>query len=341
MRLTRTVTIVTAAVALLGSLTACGGGSGGDGERTLTIGVQDNAYPKLIEASGVLAGAPYKVRWAILTGPAANLSALYSKKIDLGHMGDTSLTIEQSNAQREWTAADAPLKIVAGWRHDPDPDYPQIVTAVRASAKISTPAQLKGHSWAYNFGGYNHAQYLASLTKAGLTEGDIKPVKFADGNSSAAAFNSGQTDVYSGGAGPILKSLDSGDAKVLLTEQDTGIPALNVWTARADVLKDPAKDRDLKDFFTRLSGYWAWHGAHLDQVRQILKDVLKQDDRRAEWEAANRHSAFRKLDGPLVAREQQVADILFAGKGIKKKVRVDAEYDPRYNTAQKAVGLDE
>jgi sulfonate transport system substrate-binding protein len=319
------------------SLPGC---SGGDDTRTLVIGYQDNGLPKLVEASGVLKGAPYKVRWAILSGPAANLSALYSKKIDIGHMGDTSLTVEQSNAARAWAADNTPLKIVAGWRRASDPNYPQIVTAVRTSSKINSPADLRGHKWAYNFGGYNHAQYLASLARAKLTEADIKPIKFGDSNSAAAAFTAGETDVYSGGLGPILTALDSGEAKILLSDNDTRIPALSVWTARTDVLKDSTKDKNLKDFFARMSGYWTWHARHLGQVKQTLKDVLKQSDRRAEWEASNRQARFYRLDQELVTKEQKVADVLFQGKGIKKKVNVTFEYDPRYNDAQKAVSVD-
>lgn len=337
MKFRKTIAALASAV-LAVSLAACGGGDSDDGG-TLVVGFQDNGFPTLVEKSGVLKGAPYKVEWALLTGPAANLSALYSKKIDIGHMGDTSLTIEQANARQEWTAGNAPLKIVAGWRPGLDTDYPQIVTAVRTDAGINSLKDLRGRKWAYNFGGYNHAHYLASLIKAGLTEKDIKPVQFADGNTSAAGFNSGQTEVYSGLPGPILESLDSGKAKILLTEKDTGVPGLHVWTARADVLADPVKDRNLRDFFTRLAGYWDWHQANLPTVKQTLKDVLKLSDRRAEFEAGTRAARYRLLDEELIKREQKVADVLFAGNAIKRKVDVTLSYDPRYNTAQKAQPL--
>lgn len=329
----RMIAALAAVVALLAAVPACAG----VGRPKLVIGYQDNGFPKMVEASGVLDDAKYDVEWAILSGPAANLSALYSKKIDVGHMGDTSLIVEQGNAERRWTRDDAPLRIVAGWRNTPDPKYPNIVTAVRTSAGIDRPAQLKGRSWAYNYGGYNHAQYLASLAKAKLTEKDVEPVKFADGNTAAAAFNSGRTDVYSGAPGAIIDSLDSGKAKILYTEQDTGIPALGVWTARSDVLEDKEKDAALADFFTRMAKYWDWHARHPDQVKQILKDVLKQSDRRAEFELHARLGRFRKLDGGLVAKEQKVADLLYDGKAIKRKVDVSVEYDDRYNDDQQAI----
>jgi sulfonate transport system substrate-binding protein len=331
-----TATLIAAVVA---ATTVAGCSSDADdGKGKLVIAYQDNGIPALIDASGVLDGAPYKVDWAILSGPAANLSALYGKTIDVGHMGDTSLTIEQANASADWTPQSVPLKIVAGWRNNFDPRYTPLVTAVRVSAGISTPADLRGHSWGYNFGGYNHGQYLVSLAKAGLSESDIKPVKFNDGNTSAAAFNSGQVDVYSGGQAAILQSITSGDAKILLTDRDTRIPALNVWTARTDVLADPAKNAALSDFFGRLAGFWDWYDQNPDKVKQTLKSTLKLTDERTEFEYQIRNGGFRKLDGQLIAEEQAVADQLQRSGVLKKPVNVAIEYDPRYNEVQKAEG---
>jgi sulfonate transport system substrate-binding protein len=318
-------------------LTACSSGADA-GTTKLVIAYQDNGMPALVKQSGVLDGAPYDVEWAILAGPAANLSALYGKTIDLGHMGDTSLTIEQANASQEWTEDTVPLKIVAGWRNGFDPRSTPLVTAVRTSAGINTVADLRGHTWGYNFGGYNHAQYLVSLARAGLAESDIKPVKFNDGNASAAAFNSGQVDVFSGGQAAILESLTSGEAKILLSDRDTKIPALNVWTARSDVLADPDKDVALRDFFGRLSTFWDWYADNPDQVKQTLKSTLKLGDARTEFEYQVRSGPFRKLDSALVAEEQAVADELYKSDVLKKRVAVAVEYDSRYNDAQKAQG---
>lgn len=333
----RKILAAAGAVALaLTSGVLAGCASGDNGEPKLVIAYQDNGIPALIKQSGVLDGADYDVKWAILAGPAANLSALYGKTIDVGHMGDTSLTIEQANAAADWTAQSAPLKIVAGWRNDFDPRYAPLVTAVRTSAGIDNPAELRGHSWGYNFGGYNHAQYLVSLAQSKLHESDIKPVKFNDGNASAAAFNSGQVDVYSGSQAAILDSLNHGDAKILLSDRDTRIPALNVWTARSDVLADPAKDKSLRDFFGRLAQFWGWYEQNPDAVKKTLKSTLKLTDTRTEFEYRVRSGGFRRLDADLVREEQAVADQLSAGGVVKKKVNVAAEYDPRYNAVQQA-----
>jgi len=330
----RILALLVALPLLAGLLTSCG--SDDTSGTKLVIAYQDNGIPTLIGESGVLDDAPYTVEWAILAGPAANLTALYGRTIDVGHMGDTSLTIEQANADREWTEQTVPLKIIAGWRNDYDPRYPPLVTAVRADSGIESLADLRGRSWGYNFGGYNHAQYLVSLARAGLTEADIEPVKFNDGNASAAAFNSGQVQVYSGSHGPILSALASGQARILLTDRDTGIPALNVWTARTDVLADPDKDAALRDFFGRLARFWQWYADHPDQVRQTLQRTLKLDEHRAAFEYHTRSGPFRRLDEALVAEEQAVADELARAGAIKKPVDVAIEYDPRYNDVQQA-----
>lgn len=323
---------------LLCAAMAFSAGYAGAADRvTLNIAYQDAGFPALIQKSGVLDGAAFDVKWVLLTGPAANLSALYGKAIDLGHMGDTSLSIEQANAREPWTAQSAPLKIVAGWRNDYSAHFARLVTAVRTSAHIDTPAALAGHSWAWNYGGYNHAQYLGSLVKAGLAEKDIKPIKFNDGASSAAAFVSGQTDAYSGDLGAILPAINKGEAKVLLTDRDTGIPALGVWTARSDVLADPAKNQALEDYFKRLSGYWAWHRDHPQEATELLQTTLKLTPERSAYEYQARSGAFRPFDEPLLAAEQKVADSLYDGGAIKRKVDVKLGFDPRYNAAQQAV----
>ncbi|WP_144109614.1 ABC transporter substrate-binding protein [Paraburkholderia sp. BCC1886] len=329
------VVIATAALALSG--TAGAQSQPNLKDTRLVIAYQDPAFPALIRKSGVVDGTPYQIEWVLLTGPAANLSALYAGKIDLGHMGDTSLTIEQANARTEWTADATPLRIVAAWRNAYSKEYPAVITAVRTSANIQTVQQIKGHKVGYNYGGYNHSQYLATLVKAGVTEKDVEAVKFADGATSAAGFNAGQVDVYAGALGPILPTIKSGAGRILLNDRETQIPALNVWTTTSADLKDPAKVAAFQDFFSRLSGYWAWHDAHKDEVIGVLKDTLKITDERAAFEYEVRSGNFVKFDAGLLGQEQAIADILYNGHAIKKKVKVQVEYDPQFNAAQKAV----
>ncbi|MDR2127458.1 MAG: ABC transporter substrate-binding protein [Burkholderiaceae bacterium] len=303
----------------------------------LVIAYQDPGFPALIRKSGVLDGAAYKIEWVLLTGPTANLSALHAGNIDLGHLGDASMIIEQANAPTAWTLQNVPLRAVAGWRSAHSRTFPHSVTAVRTSANISSVQDIKGRKFGYNHGGNNHAQYLATLVRAGLTEKQIEPVNFTDGATSAAGFNAGRVDVYAGAPGPVLSSIRSGAGRVLLTELDTGIPSMGIWAATSKTLKNPLKVAALQDYFGRLSGYWAWHNANKATVIDVLKTSLKITDERAAFEYEVRSGSFVKFDAELLAQEQRVADILFDGQAIRKKVDVRIGYDPQFNSAQKAI----
>lgn len=297
---------------------------------TLVVGTQDAAWPIIVEQSHVLDNTPYKLKWAVLTGPAAQLSALYSKAIDVGLIGDTSLIIEQGNARTAWTAGNEPLRIVAGWR-SPDSQYPPIVTVVRTSANIKTPADLKGKTWGYNFGGFNYLQYVLSYLKADLKPSDIKAVRFGDGNVSASAFNAGQVDVYSGGYGPVKEAIDKGQARVLIQSDELEIPALSVFAARTDVLNDPARRKALADFLARIQKSWVWWANNVPAVQAIYAQKMNQTPARAQFSAQNGKSVFYPLDDALVTREQRIADTLYKSGDIKNKINVNVEFDRSFN----------
>jgi sulfonate transport system substrate-binding protein len=250
--------------------------------------------------------------------------------LDVGLMGDTSLIIEQGNARVPWTPETAPLQIIAGWRN-PDSSYPPIVTVVRKEADVKSLTDLRGKTWGYNFGGFNFLQYVLSYNKAGLKPKDIQSVKFGDGNVSASAFNAGQVAVYSGGYGPVKEAVDKGDARVVIKSDELDIPALSVFTARTDVLRDPAKSRALGDFLGRLKNSWTWWAQNVPAVEKIYLEKMKQSPARAKFSAENGRSVFYPLDKSLVAREQRIADTLYRSGDIKNEIKVDLEFNPVYD----------
>jgi sulfonate transport system substrate-binding protein len=298
----------------------------------LLVGFQDQTLPETVAASKVLEGAPYEVQWVTLTGPAAQLAALYSKAIDVGHMGDTSLIIEQGKAKEDWTAASVPLQIVAGWR-TADKKYPPIVTVARAGTGVETLADARGHSWAHNFGGYNYLQYVLSVVKAGLTEKDIEPVRLQDNTTSAAAFNAGRVDLYSGSTLSVVDAIEAGKAKILVNSDELDIPALNVFTARGDVLRDPAKKAEIADFLSRLRAYWAWYPDHRPDIEAIFVEKLKQTPQRAKYVTAFQQSSFVALDEALVEREQRIAEVLLKSGVIARKIDVGVEFNRDFNAS--------
>jgi sulfonate transport system substrate-binding protein len=298
----------------------------------LIVGTQDISLQETVNASGVLQGIPFELQWATLPGPAAQLSGLYSKAIDVGLMGDTSLIIEQGRARNDWTESNQPLQIVAGWRNL-DRNCPPIVTAVRTAAHIDTLEDLRGKKWAYNFGGFNYLQYVLTRIKAGLKTSDIDPVQLVDTYAAAAAFNSGRADVFSGGPGPIIEGLNKGTARFLVISDDLGIPSLSVFAARTDVLRDEAKSKALADLLNRVRLHWTWYAANLPAVERILIEKLKQTPEKAKYFAASGASVFRPLDDDLVRREQHIADVLFKSGDISRTIDVNIEFSRQFNPA--------
>lgn len=321
--------LVAAAVAAIGLSTAA---IAEGAKPVLLVGFQDQTLPETVAASKVLEGAPYEVQWVTLTGPAAQLSALYSKAIDIGHMGDTSLIIEQGKAKEEWTAANVPLQIVAGWR-TADKKYPPIVTVAQTGTGVETLADAKGHSWSHNYGGYNYLQYVLSLVKAGLTEKDIEAVRLQDTTTSAAAFNSGKVDIFSGSTLGVIDTIEAGKAKILVNSDELDIPALNVFTARGDVLRNPEKKAQIADFLSRLRSYWAWYPDHKAEIEAIFVEKLKQTPQRAKFVTAFQQSSFVVFDDALIAREQRIAEVLLKSGVIPKTIDVAVEFNRDFNAA--------
>jgi sulfonate transport system substrate-binding protein len=304
----------------------------GAGRARLIVGTQDIAIQETVIASKVLDGISFDLQWAVLPGPAAQLSGLYSKALDVGLMGDTSLIIEQGRSKLEWTEENAPLQIVAGWRNV-DRAYPPIVTVVRNDAKINGLEDLRGRKWAYNFGGFNYLQYVLSRLKAGLKANDIQPVQLVDQFASAAAFNSGRTEVYSGGLGPVRATIEKGDARILLVCDELDIPSLTVFSARGDVIRDEAKAPAVAEFLGRVRQHWDWFPANLTAVEDIYTQKVKQTPNDAKFFAANAASRFFPLNADLIRREQRIADVLFESGDIPRKIRVDVEFSQKFNNA--------
>lgn len=317
------------AALLAGALACLAGAPAQAADGKLKVGYQDSTLPELARASGVFDDAPYGVEWVVLPGPAAQLSAAYSRAIDLAHLGDTSLIIEQAKSPDGW-AQGAPLQIITGWRNT-DARYPRIVTAARTRTGARTPADLKGLVWGFNFGGLNYVQYLLARRSAGLSTSDIEPVQFGDGNAAAAAFNADHVDVYSGVGALVGEAVEKGQARVVLTSDDLDIPGLGVFAARGEAIADPARRAVLQDFVGRLHRYFAWYAANLDQVERVYVDKVKQSPARARYYVEFGKARLRPIDADLIRREQKIADALLEAGAIPRKVDVTPEFNTTFS----------
>lgn len=323
--------LISASAILVGTMTLSllGGTAMAQSRTKLVVGVQTIELRETVIASKVLDGAPYDVEWAVLPGPAAQLSGLYAKSIDIGLGGSTSLIFEQAKAEK-WDDAAPPLQIVAAWQN-PDPKYPPIITAVRKDANINSLKDLKGKRWGHNYGGYNYGQYIATLVKAGLTEKDIQASRFTDQYASGTAFNHGQLDVFSGSPTGIFESLRTGDAKVLADNKETDVPGLTIFIARQDVIADKAKSEALGDFFVRVRKHWNWYEKNLPVIEDLYAKKLQQTPERGAFSARYGFSEFYPVDKNLNRQLQNLADLFFEFKVINKKINITSELNGKFN----------
>jgi sulfonate transport system substrate-binding protein len=322
-------------------LTACGGsagatdsaavGGGADSSKvTLTFGFQTADYPALLEASGLFKDLPYKLETPVISGPAAQISALYSKATDLGLVGENTAAFEAANADDDWSKTEPKIYTIGGYSAK-DAPYPAPSLFVRKSANINALSDLKGKSIAYNFGGNIYAGYVKVLAQAGLTVKDIKPVQLADNQAAAAAFVAGQVDAVVTGYPQIKRAVDSGDAVRLATNTDLGIAGGAGFITRADVLKDPAKLAAIRDFFSRFSKFYSdWYPQNEAAVEKVLQSVLKQTPELAKinWENNSKGRLYKVGDPAFIAQEQAIVDAAYAAGGVKHKRDVSAVFNP-------------
>ncbi len=322
-------------VASLGALAASLGAPAivrADEKTRLVVGTQDIAIQQTVIASGVLEGLPFDLQWAVLPGPAAQLSGLYSKALDVGLMGDTSLIIEQGRAKLDWTEENAPLQIVAGWRN-PDKAYPPIVTVVRNDAGIKGIEDLRGRKWAYNFGGFNYLQYVLSRLKAGL-----KASRHPAGATRRHSCRGGGLQFGAGGS--VLRRRRPGARSI--EKGDRAHPHLQrrAWHPLAHRVHRPRRRHPRRSEIRRARRLPDARApplglvpGNLATVEQIYREKLKQTPADARYSAANAASRFVPLNAELIGREQRIADVLFESGDIPRKIKVDVEFSQKFNSA--------
>ena len=247
-------------------------------------------------------------------------------------MGETSLIFEQGNSDKDCHTDGAPLQIIAGWSA-PNAPLPSPATFVRTSANIKSLSDLRGKKWSYNFGGNVYGQYIMSLDKAGLTTKDIQPVQLPDSQTAATAFLNGSVDVYSGGYVAVKSLVDSGQARVLLTNKDMGVVGGYALAARTDVLADPGKVAALRDVLRRLHTFYSdWYPKNPDAVEKIEQDVSKQKPATALLTWQDGQGNFYSLGDPaFIAKEQRIADQAFKVGTLKKQVNIKIGFNPIFD----------
>ncbi|MBD1553121.1 ABC transporter substrate-binding protein [Pseudomonas typographi] len=295
----------------------------------LIVAMHEPVTQRLADASKAFDGASFDLEWAILPGSAAQITALYAKAIDVAYIGDTAIDFEAANSSRDWNTEGAQLVNFASWQWD----YllPGLVTAVRTDRNIQDAKDLKGKTWAFNFGGTPYALYVASLVKAGLTPKDIKPAQMTDAYVASSAFVRGDVDVLSDDYYSIRDLVEAGKAKVMWTSQEVGVPNLAVLVARPQTLVD--KHDAIADLLVRFGRYHKWYLDNPQAAQAIIASTLKLSPERAAYYWASNRWQYVSINDESLAAQQKVADLFYSAGALKKKINVRALWTNQFSAS--------
>jgi sulfonate transport system substrate-binding protein len=230
---------------------AAEGSAGGSPAAVLNLGDQQQNLQTLLQASGALAGAPYRVNFVEFdSGPLVD-AGFAAHRIDVGFMGDLPASLAVKSG--------LPVRAVAIQHPIGASEF------LLAKPGITSIAQLRGKAVAYTTGTAEQAFALRALKTAGLTQKDVQQVNVSllqlgtvlESGSADASVVSVQQKVDYQQTHP--------GAKVLATI-DTVSPASYTYVlGTTAALASPAKRAAIDDLTKRLVRAASWEKSHRSQ----------------------------------------------------------------------------
>ncbi|MGJ8515203.1 ABC transporter substrate-binding protein [Carnimonas bestiolae] len=286
------------------------------GETELVLGDQAKTVRSLVEASGVMKGAPYRYKWANFQGAAPLFEAARANAVDTVMAGDLPLLIA--------LAQQSPLKLVA--TRDAKPNALGIV--VPENSPIHSVKELKGHEVLVSSarGSISQYQLYGALKEAGLTPDDVK-VRFILPTDAAAAFNSGRVDAWAT-FNPYFAIASENGGRVL--RDGTGInPSLDFIAATDSALADPEKRAAIQDFLKRLARAGKWAADHPKEYIATASKLTGMPPATAKLAVERTAHNTRPVSHSDIAKLQKLADESVAEKILPFGVKVEGAVGPR------------
>ncbi|MCM3724745.1 ABC transporter substrate-binding protein [Neobacillus cucumis] len=276
---------------------------------TLVLGDQAGLTKSKVEASKVLEGTPYKVKWASFQGAAPLFEAVKSGSVDTAPAGDTPILTA--------AASGVPIKIIATSVSSTE----SLGILVQNGSAIKTVKDLKGKTIVISSAQGSIAQHLVieALKEEGLTTKDVT-IKFVLPTDAAAAFKAGEIEVW-GTFDPYMTIAVNTGARVLRTGK--GISSgVGFLTVSEEALKDPGKKEALKDVVKRFEKAWEWEHDNKDEYVKLYSKItgLSEDVSREINRKVN--SKFRPVSESDIQAVQKVADSFEEAGVLQKSVNV-------------------
>jgi sulfonate transport system substrate-binding protein len=314
-----------AATANAGQTTSGGGSSG----VVLNLGDQQQEFQTLLESSGVLKGAPYKVNFVEFdSGPLVD-AGFAAHRIDVGFMGDLPASL----------AVKSKLPVVAAAVYEPIGADEFLL----AKPGINSIAQLRGKPVAYTTGTAEQAFALRALKSAGLGQQDVQQVNVSllqlgtvlEAGSADASVVTVEQKVDYQQTHPTAK---------VLANQDTVTPAsYDYFLATEAALASKTKAADITDLIKRLIEAENWEKGHLSQwVTDYYVDVENQSPAVAKLIlAAGGTANYVPINPTVEGALQNVVTLLAGAKAIPASYSTSPLFSPaetaKYNALLKEV----
>lgn len=285
------------------ALTACGADSAADtatsqDEVTLTIGDQAKTLQTIVEASGALKGAAYKVKWAEFQGAAPLYQAVQAGAADTGYSADLPALQALSGGVK--------FKNVAALRNDGR----HVGIIVRKDSGIDSVKDLKGQKVVVSSAKGSVAEYLLAnaLKQNGLTYSDVK-VQYLLPTDAQAAFASGKVKIWATFGVYQAVGLEQG-GRLLVDGADGRVSGYGFIGASDKTLADPQKKTALGDFLRRLGTALTWTSTHQDAYAKAIEQHNGADASVAKTLASAAYSKVLPIDSDVNRTVQGVADLM-------------------------------
>ena len=316
--------VAATALALTGTLAACGsssddssGSSAADGKPVLRVGVQKDGIRSVLKAAGLLENLPYTIEWSEFTAGLPIVEAAAADQIDVAWVGGVPPIFG--------AASDANFKVVAAV-HEADKQNDSIL--VPKGSDIHSIADLKGKKIAVFKGSSADGLMLTSLAQAGLTLKDVQPQYLAPADG-LAAFKTGQVDAYVTWD-PFVAQAQVEDGAVDLTAA-TNTVADDAWrqfeVASSKSLDDAGTRANIASFVKLVGQGFDWAKSHSDQWAQgwsdesgIPVDILKKV-------TARKQSTVEPVSAEDITATQELADRFTEAGEIPKTVDIKSIVD--------------
>ena len=295
----------------------------------VNFGDQQQDFETLLQASGALAGAPYKVNFIEFnSGPLVD-AGFAAHRIDVGIMGDLPASL----------AVKSGLPVVAIAVEQPIGAWEFLL----AKPGITSIVQLRGKAVAYTTGTAEQAFALRALKTAGLSQKDVQQV-----NVSLLQLG---TVLESGSADASVVSVEqkadyeqNHPGATVLATNDTVTPASYTYVlGTTAALADPGKRAAIGDLTKRLIRAENWAKSHQSQwVTDYYVTVQHQTPAVAKVIlAAGGTANYVPITGAVQGALQNVVTLMAGAGAISSAYSVASLFNSaeaqRYNTILKEV----